>query len=47
MTLLPPIPVREIMPGLPWLNVGWASHFAKVRDEHPVFWHPWLNAWVV
>ncbi|WP_106398255.1 cytochrome P450 [Actinocorallia populi] len=22
-------------------------HFAKVREEHPVFWYPWLNAWIV
>ncbi|WP_328459278.1 cytochrome P450/oxidoreductase [Actinoplanes sp. NBC_00393] len=24
-----------------------SMHFAKVRDEHPVFWYPWLNAWIV
>ncbi|WP_081236602.1 cytochrome P450 [Streptomyces viridosporus] len=24
-----------------------STHFARVRDEHPVFWYPWLNAWVV
>ncbi|MGW1027886.1 cytochrome P450 [Streptomyces sp. NPDC002577] len=24
-----------------------SMHFAKVRDEHPVFWYEWLNAWVV
>lgn len=24
-----------------------AAHFASVRDEHPVFFYPWLNAWVV
>jgi cytochrome P450/ferredoxin-NADP reductase len=24
-----------------------SRHFAKVRDEHPVFWYPWLNAWIV
>ncbi|MGW5968745.1 cytochrome P450 [Streptomyces sp. NPDC055186] len=24
-----------------------SAHFAKVRDEHPVFWYPWLNAWIV
>ena len=24
-----------------------AAHFAKVRGEHPVFFYPWLNAWIV
>lgn len=24
-----------------------AGHFAKVRGESPVFWYPWLNAWIV
>ncbi|QAY59526.1 cytochrome P450 [Microbacterium protaetiae] len=24
-----------------------ARHVAAVRDEHPVFWYPWLNAWIV
>lgn len=24
-----------------------AQHFARVRDERPVFWYPWLNAWII
>ncbi|MFC7270344.1 cytochrome P450/oxidoreductase [Microbacterium fluvii] len=24
-----------------------AVHFAAVRDDHPVFFYPWLNAWIV
>ncbi|MGP6170385.1 cytochrome P450 [Microbacterium sp. A196] len=24
-----------------------AAHFAAVRDENPVFWYDWLNAWIV
>ncbi len=52
MTLAPEAPSRfPVAPGFDAMGDDYytdpARHFAAIRDEHPVFFYPYLNAWIV